>query len=114
MDAERVPRSHTRAEVFANSNIRLHGPVPMRSVLKAMFIYAFEDNAPLILKVPKRADSARKDVCVGSCEILDNKRRAHRRPLKYFNCGILMPIYCVSLDRVPVPISPQYAMQESK
>ena len=137
MDAERVPQSHTRAEVLMNSNIRLDGPVPMHGVLKAMFIYAFEENVPLILKVPNLADSARKE-CALFAQLSDGVKSNGRdvsdyalvpvkllklrgehtatrvSPLKTFNCGILMPIYCMSLDKVPVPIPPQYALQEGE
>ena len=50
--ANRVPQSQTRTEVLETSNVKIDGNMPTGGVQTAMFLHAFEDDIPKVLKVP--------------------------------------------------------------
>jgi serine/threonine protein kinase len=129
--ANRVPQSQTRAEVLENSNVKIDGNMPIHGPQTAMFLYAFEDDIPMVLKVPADAIKAHNECALfnalSQLTTIDNSalvpvkvlrlRGEHTTrfsPLRSFNLGILMPLYCCSLDNVPVPISTRYALKQGQ
>jgi hypothetical protein len=130
-DAERVPQSETRAEVLANSRVKINGDMAVYGVQTAMFFHAFEDDIPMVLKVPNNADKVPAEcklyaelgseatrgnlamVPVRSLKLICEHTKRHS-PEKKLNQGILMPIYACTLSNVPKPISTECALTQGR
>ena len=128
-DAEKVPQSQTRAEVLENSSVKIDGDMAVYGVQTAMFFHAFENDIPMVLKVPNSVDKVHAE-CelfaeLGNTAIRDNlamvpvrslklvgEHTKRHSPVKKFNQGILMPIYACTLSNVPKPISTEYALTQ--
>ena len=127
---EHIPQTATRATVFRDSNVKIEGEMLVPNCQDGtIFLHAFENNLPRVLKIPK--DKARavaecnmsKTICPRGATndlalvpvryiALDEGSRHSKgfSPQRILTGGILMPSYACTLNSIPEPISKDYAL----
>jgi hypothetical protein len=120
-DASRIPQTETRAEVLHESNVVIDGDIVFPGVQTAIFLHAFENGLPKVLKIPQEQRKATLEcklyeelgnlaeqssialVPIRQLKLQGSCQRNHSAK-KSLSFGILMPHYCCTLGNVPSPI----------
>jgi hypothetical protein len=120
-DASRIPQTETRAEVLREINVVIDGDIVFPGVQTAIFLHAFENGLPKVLKIPHEQTKASLECklyeelgylaeksCIALVPIrrlnLQGSSQRNHSVKKELSFGILMPHYCCTLGNVPSPI----------
>jgi hypothetical protein len=122
-----IPQSQTRAEVLREENIKIEGQMFVTGAPTAIFLHAFEDKLPKVLKIPQYQnkvlnecalyETISKDIkstqalALVPVRMLKLSGQYASSPCKALTCGILMPPYVCTLSDIPKPISESTALE---
>ena len=128
-DAERMPQTSTKVKVMDNEHVHI-GDVLNYTGSQAIFLAAFEENVPKVLKIPQHVRKVDDECSFYSVFLSKNENyndvplvpvrklmlhdgssyKLNHSPEKKVQVGILMPRYSSSLYDNPFPLTDEYAL----